>query len=78
MGDEEDAMEVASTIADICSQVQTRVALPTDDQDAAEATPNKAHVDKTVASLWRMRVRPFRIALMQYMNALESLSLIHI
>ena len=43
MGDEEEAMEVASTIADICSQVQTLVALPADDQDTAEATPTKAH-----------------------------------
>ena len=62
MGDEEAAMEVASSIADVCSQVQSLVALPADDQDTAEATPNKSQVDKTVATLWRMRVRPFRIA----------------
>ena len=73
MEDEEVAMEGTSDAASICTQVQRLVCMPTDPDASDAPTPNKAFVDKAVASVWRVRVRPFRIALMQYLNSLENI-----
>ena len=72
MDGEEAALEATSDIATICSQVQTLVNMPPDPDEPDAPSPNRVHVNKAVASVWRVRVRPFCTALMRYMSALEN------